>query len=168
MTPVYLTYNKDLKAGQHLYSQQPTKILSENGVGGNMLNFIENFVSSRRFRVGIGQTFSSWRQQENGIPQGSVLSVTLFLVSVNEITRNASGSVQMVGYADDWYLVKRGNLMSNIQRELQITIDRLSKWADKTGFTFSAAKTKAIHICRSRKTKRPHLDPKLTMNGHWT
>lgn len=34
-----------------------------------------------------------------------------------------------------------------------------------TGFEFSPNKTKAIHICRSRKRRRPHVDPILKMNN---
>ena len=42
------------------------------------VRLIELFLRDRRFRVHIGDDTSAWRTQVNGLPQGSVLSPTLF------------------------------------------------------------------------------------------
>ena len=44
------------------------------------LNFISNFLKDRSFKVGVGSTFSDSHPQEMGLPQDSILSVTLFSV----------------------------------------------------------------------------------------
>ena len=50
-----------------------------------MSMFIQNFLSNRVFRVCLGSVFSDIYEQEMGVPQGSILSVTLFNFKVNHI-----------------------------------------------------------------------------------
>ena len=45
--------------------------------------FIQNFLAKRVFRVCLGTVFSSIHEQEKGVPQGSILSVTLFILTIN-------------------------------------------------------------------------------------
>ena len=54
------------------------KDLHEAGLRGRMPVFISKFLDNRNFRVRIGSTFSDSFEQEMGVPQGSILSVTLF------------------------------------------------------------------------------------------
>ncbi|MCV6613054.1 MAG: reverse transcriptase family protein, partial [Amphritea sp.] len=59
--------------------------LHRYGIRGRMGLFIENFLSDRSFRVRVGNHLSSSFTQENGVPQGGVLSVALFAVAINDI-----------------------------------------------------------------------------------
>ena len=61
--------------------------LYKRGLRGNLAIFIQNFLQNRTFRVRLDNCLSGKHVQENGIPQGSVLSVTLFIVKVDEITK---------------------------------------------------------------------------------
>ena len=47
--------------------------------------FIQNFLSNRVFRVRLGSVYSNIHEQEMGVPQGSILSVTLFILKINSI-----------------------------------------------------------------------------------
>lgn len=53
---------------------------------GKILNFINNFLTDRTFEVKFRHTISSTFGTENGLPQGSSLSVTLFLIAINDIS----------------------------------------------------------------------------------
>lgn len=55
---------------------------------GNLLNFTKNFLKNRTFNVKIYDKISPPHIIENGLPQGSVPSVTLFLVAINGICKN--------------------------------------------------------------------------------
>ena len=61
------------------------KDLHDIGLRGRLPNFISNFLSDRSFNVRIGSTLSDTFEQEQGVPQGSILSPTLFNIKINNI-----------------------------------------------------------------------------------
>ncbi|KAL4122214.1 hypothetical protein QTP88_014586 [Uroleucon formosanum] len=69
---------------------------------GNFLNLITNFLENRSFRVRANNCLSNEFIQENGVPQGSALSVSLFLIAINDITENCTYPVKFNLYADDF------------------------------------------------------------------
>ena len=75
--------------------------LVQYGVRGNLGLFIANFFSGRQFRVKVVATFSDTFPQELGVPQGSVLSCTLFLLSMNDVTNSLPEGVSATVYVDD-------------------------------------------------------------------
>ena len=56
-------------------------------IKGRMLKFIKELISERWIKVKVGGATSHNKQTDLGVPQGGVLSVTLFLVAINEILR---------------------------------------------------------------------------------
>lgn len=125
-----------------------TKILLSNG---NKLNFIESFLTDRTFSVKVNGHLSQKFQQENGVPQGSTLSVTLFLIAINSITEDIKFPVKYSLFADDFNFFCSGTNMLSTQISLQETINSLSDWSFKTGFTFSAEKSQCIFFTRKKK-----------------
>ena len=66
---------------QKAYDTLPKRVILEEtsklGFRGNILKFIDRFLTDRKIRVRVGTTLSSLHRQEEGVPQGSVLSVTV-------------------------------------------------------------------------------------------
>jgi len=89
--------------------------------------------------------------QENGVPRGSALSVTLFLLAINDITQCCSLPVQCNLFADDFNYSCRSNNIITVQKFLQITTNNLEEWAGKTGFNFSPKKSNCIVFTQKRK-----------------
>ena len=58
------------------------KDLHDIGLRGCLPNFISNFLSDRSFNVRIGSTFSDTFEQEQGVPQGSILYPALFNIKL--------------------------------------------------------------------------------------
>ena len=79
-----------------------------------------------------------------GVPQGSVLSVTLFALKINSIVKAISPGVKCSLYVDDFLIVYRSKYIHIIERHLQRSLNMLSHWADTNGFEFSSSKT----VCR--------------------
>ena len=64
--------------------------------------FISKFLENRNFRVRLGSTLSDHFVQEMGVPQGSILSVTLFSLKINSLAKVLSQDVQGYLYVDDF------------------------------------------------------------------
>ena len=73
-------------------------MLMRNGVANTMLNWIQSYLFNRRTRVSLDQLSSRKILLRQGVPQGGVLSPTLFLVS--ELHRGVKAAL----YADDLVL----------------------------------------------------------------
>ena len=126
------------------------------GLRGRLSNFISNFLHDRSFKVWVGSTFSDSHPQEMGVPQGSILSVTLFSVKINSITQCLKPGVDCSLYVDDFQVCYRSSNMSIIERQLQLCLNKRQQWATDNGFQFSKTKTVCMHICQKRGL---HLDP---------
>ena len=126
------------------------------GLRGHLPNFIANFLKDRSFKVWVGSTFSDSHLQDMGVPQGSILSVTLFSVNINSIAQCLKTGVDCSLYVDDFQICYRSSNMSIIERQLQLSLNKLQQWATDNGFRFSKTKTLYMHICQKR---GHHLDP---------
>ena len=54
--------------------------LKQNGISGNLLNLLSNFLRNRRQRVVINEQSPSWADVTTGVLQGSILDPLLFLI----------------------------------------------------------------------------------------
>ena len=75
--------------------------LFKYGIRGRMGSFIQGFLSHRLFRVRVGNHLSSAFSQENGIPQGGVLSVALFAIMINDIGNGLPAAIGRSLFVDD-------------------------------------------------------------------
>ncbi|KAG5869594.1 hypothetical protein JTB14_014723 [Gonioctena quinquepunctata] len=116
------------------------KQLQEWGLKGNLPKFIESFLFQRSFKVRVGNTLSDEHVLDNGIPQGSTLSVTLFAIAINSLFKDLNPAVGRIMYVDDITIFFSSDNMDLIQRTLQQAINSLVKEADNKGFKFSVSK----------------------------
>ena len=56
--------------------------LKQDGIFGNLLNLVSNFLRNRRQRVVLNGQTSSWADNTTGVPQGSILRPRLFLIYI--------------------------------------------------------------------------------------
>ncbi|GBM73855.1 hypothetical protein AVEN_60625-1 [Araneus ventricosus] len=94
------------------------KDLHDFNLRGNLPIFIQNFLKLRRFQVRVGYDLSDFFIQEEGVPQGSVLSVTLFSIKINGILNQLPFTVKGFLYVDDLYVSCAGEDMNVIQRQV--------------------------------------------------
>jgi hypothetical protein len=93
------------------------------------------------------------------------ISVNLFLVAVNPITKCVPAPIKTVGFADDWTLFFRHKDVKFIQDNIQTALNNLSSWSIANGFRFSTEKTVLMHFHRLRPRKTPVIIPHLELNG---
>ena len=68
--------------------------------------FIGNFLTNRTFQIHLGTILSDVFHQEEGVPQGVILSTTLFNVKINDIVKHVDPDVECSLYVNDCYYVK--------------------------------------------------------------
>ena len=132
------------------------------GLKGRLPKFITSFLRNRQFRVRIGNTLSDTYELENGVPQGSTLSVTLFLIAVDELISSISHPVKGGLFVDDLVIYLSGKRTDNLEEMLQANINIIEDKAVNLGFKLSSSKTFCVHFCRLRSQ---HTDPQLTVNN---
>ena len=116
-----------------------------------MFNCLKDFLSERFLKVRVGSYISSAYIQEEGIPQGSVLSPTLFNVAINGLLNQVPVGVHGLAFADDYAVICSGSTAVEVCRKIQSAINAATAWASTRGFKFSPEKTKAIRFCRLRR-----------------
>ena len=73
--------------------------LKQNGISGNLLKIIEDFLSNRYQRVVLNGQSSGWAAVNAGVPQGSILGRLLFLIYINDLSTGLSSNPRL--FADD-------------------------------------------------------------------
>lgn len=138
--------------------------LSAFGIPADFCSWIKDFLSERSIRVVIDGCSSDLVAIDAGVPQGSVLSATLFLLHINDLLIPG-----IVGYADDStiserYLSGAGASGDEIRllREAMIgrtdlTLSLVSQWGDDNLVKFNATKTQACLFTAKRSLF--HLTP---------
>lgn len=143
------------KAYDRAWRYHILRTIKKWNISGNMALYIEDFLKERLFQVEIGNTRSKTRQQENGIPQGAILSVTLFLIGMNSIfeikDRKTKIKFEILVYADDIVIIAIGMIKGKLRKLLQRKINIVNDWAKSIGFSIAPNKSKILHICQGFK-----------------
>ena len=94
------------------------------------------------------------------MPQGGVLSVTLFSLKINSFANSIPRGVTCSMYVD--LVCYSGKNIATFERQLQLCLNKIHNWSVANGFKFSKSKTICMHFCHLRTL---HPDPSLTMDG---
>ena len=92
----YLDFRKAFDAVPH---KRLLFKLEKYGIKGNLLHWIENFLSERTQYVKINNAKSDVRPVTSGVPQGSVLGPMLFIYFINDLPEVSTVNTKI--YADD-------------------------------------------------------------------
>lgn len=120
-------------------------------LGGRMLRYLVDFLNGRTFKVKIGSAESNTRSTSRGIPQGSVISVSLFLISMNPIFKAVPKNVWIYVYADDILLISYGTYRKCLRARMQKAADCVLHWLSSVGFQISVPKCQLLHACYCRR-----------------
>ena len=125
--------------------------LKSIGVVDKVLQWIKAFLNGRKHRVCVEGKFSDWVHVKSGIPQGSVLGPTLFVIFINDLPNTVNNCCKL--FADDAKLYRATTTGDN-EASLQGDINNLLEWSTVWQLPFNIKKCKSMHI---GKDKTPHL-----------
>jgi len=104
-----LDYRKAFDTVQH---KRLISKLKGYRVRGQLLQWIENFLTNRKMRVILNGCAAEWIEVLCGVPHGSVLGPLLFLIYVNELPKIVNSSINM--FADDTKIWKKFRIIKKI------------------------------------------------------
>ena len=119
--------------------------IEKYGITGNVLGWIESFLSDRTHCVVINNTKSHCAAVTSGIPQGSVLGPILFVIYINDLPEVVNKNSYVYLFADDTKVFRKINSEDD-RRILQNDIDRMVEWSDTWLLTFHPDKCKVMRL----------------------
>jgi len=145
------------------------------GLGQKFCKWIESFLKNRSIQVLVDGHTSSLYIINSGVPQGCVLSTTLFIIFINDLLTLTESSIH--SYADDSTLTYsygfeklsqvtnqsvrscRRNMINTVNKDLQ----KVADWGSKNRVNFNASKTQCCLF--SRKLDAPSFDFQINFQG---
>ena len=104
-SPVGVVYLDFQKAFDKVPHQRLLLNLKAHGIGNDVINWIEKWLTHRRQRVIVDGEISNWKCVLSGVPQGSVLGLILFLIYINDLDDDISSKV--LKFAEDTTIFRK-------------------------------------------------------------
>ena len=118
------------------------KIL-ESGISGKMYRWIRCFLQDRSARVKLDGHLSKSVKMREGVPQGGVISPTLFLLYINNITTVLPRHVSNTLHADDLAVWSASEYTISSAYRIQEAVNKVEQWTNDWGLQISEVKTQA-------------------------
>ena len=122
--------------------------LKAHGIGGNILQWITQWLTDRRQRTVINGKHSSWAPVLSGVPQGSVLGPLLFIIFINDIDYAVPLISTIKKFADDTKAAQKIQDQHD-QTIMQQHLNNLFSWSQEWGMLFNLEKCKIMHTGRN-------------------
>ncbi|CAF4932070.1 unnamed protein product [Pieris macdunnoughi] len=131
--------------------------LLDSDIPRRVVAIISSFLLDRRFHVSIEGEKSSYRPIAAGVPHGSCLSPSLYLIFTNDFPVAAGCAASL--FADDTAYITSSLNARHAAIKFQRSLDALPAWLAERRLTANAAKTQAIVFGWG------HLPPPLSLQG---
>jgi hypothetical protein len=168
----------------------------EVGIAGNIIRWVDSFLSDRRAMLVIDGRTRETHDIQAGLPQGSPASPVLFILSITAIFPYLSErhpDIESISFVDDMGLALRCGDLDEGVRELESVAGHTVEWGDDKQVEFEISKTEVLIFSKQRKLLQASkeatvhigeqefaikhgatkwlgfwLDPKLSFKTHFT
>ena len=129
--------------------------LKSYGISGQIFGLLSSFLSNRQLRVVLDGKYSQEYPVNAGVPQGSILGPTLFLLYINDLP---DVICNIAIYPDDTTLYSKCYQASDLWQQLELASELESDlrdagdWGRKWLVDFNAGKTQLVLFDRSKNT----------------
>ena len=133
------------------------------GLPTKMMHWLSDFLVGRLIQVNMNSSLSNQINPKTGVPQGSVLSPTLFLIYINDLPPPHHKQNSLSRFTDDtaqWAFSLSVKFAANL---LQQNLLKLALWCAKWRIKLNPKKTKVIIFSRSSLARKAELN--LTLYG---
>ena len=129
------------------------------GIHGKLYKWIKFFLTDRNIKTKVNNAHSSKEVLEEGLPQGSCLSCTLFLIFFNDVTNTLKSEKTL--YADDLALWQTHSSTAVGAGKLNEDLKRLHDYCQKWKLKINCSKTVYTIFSKSHIAARNNLQLKI-------
>ena len=162
--------------------------LHKIGIRGNLAKYLLGFLSENRiFQVRFRSVYSDTHSLQNGLPQGSCISPTLFNIMINDLFDTVPPNIAYSLFADDCAIWCTDHDSEHSIPRLQRALNSIEVWSKKNGFIFSPTKSAVVTFSKNNRMRQASqlqlsgsiiprlnsfkflgivLDARLSMNKH--
>ena len=131
--------------------------LRQNGISGDIINILQDFLRNRKQRVVLNGQYSSWADVNAGVPQGSILGRLIFLIYINDLSDGLKSEFKL--FADDTSLFSVVNDINTSASDLNEDLEKIGNWAFKWKMNFNPDPNKQAQEIIFNKKKTASLHP---------
>ena len=123
------------------------------GIRGCLLNWPSDNLHKRTLQAVVGCQTSDLHPIRSGVPHGSILGPTLFILYINDAEDNLPDQINMAVYADDTTLyatVRPTDSLPDSYSALQSALEHniMDEWGKKWRVSFEPAKSQLMSVSR--------------------
>ena len=126
------------------------------GIRNELLDWFKDYLKHRKQAVTIKGETSSYLEIQAGVPQGSVLGPTLFLIFINDIVSDIVSTIKL--FADDTSIYLSLNDAHMRTVILNDDMRKISNWAKKWKVDFNPDKSKLMTITNKQSPETQQLE----------
>ena len=134
--------------------------LLQTKIPGTIIQFIANYIKGRKAYTTYRNHTSSQRQFKTGVPQGGVLSPTLFNIYTADIPPPRA-PVQIMVYADDITITYTHTSTSAVKNYVQPYLHKVFVWTKQNNLTLNPDKTTCTLFTPDPAEYKSNMDLKI-------
>jgi len=146
MITVFLDFTKAFDTVKHNILIDKLRFL---GIRGLSLEWFRSYLSGRKQYVSVNGCDSGLLEVHTGIPQGSVLGPTLFLLYINDMNRS-SDKLRFVHFADDTTVFSSGNNVNELTTNINTELSNVYAWLCSNRLSLNIKKSSCMLISNKR------------------
>jgi hypothetical protein len=133
------------------------------GIRGKEYGWFKSYISNREYSVKMGNEISGIVTTQYGVPQGSVLGPTLFLIYINDLCK-MDKTDKIIAYADDTVLVFTADEWTETFIRANGGLNAVGQWMRENLLTVNVDKTKYTTFSITA-ALQPEKELELTLHG---
>ena len=115
--------------------------LDNTNIPSTILKYIANYIKGRKQYTPYNDYKSTLKNTKTGVPQGGVLSPTLFNIYTADLPTPTSPNITTVTYADDTTILSTNKNPHIAQQQVQPYLQGIHDWTKQNQLTLNTSKT---------------------------
>jgi hypothetical protein len=148
--------------------KQLFKRMVQAGIAGNIVRWVDSFLSDRRALLVIDGRTGETREIQAGLPQGSPVSPVLFILSISTMFQwleDRHAMLQTISFVDDVGLVVECSELEEGIQQLECVARKALQWGSDNKVEFEVSKTEVLVFSKRRKILQEAKDAVVSIGG---